>query len=306
MISELSYVGFNSPNYQEWEHFGAEILGAEPVEGAADGGVRLRIDDVNFRLAIHPGERDELAYVGWGAQSEQGFLEYVARLREEGLDVADGDGELAAERQVAAIVSFVDPFGIRHEVSWGKRSSPTTFHSPRGVRAFVTGEQGLGHVVFVVPDLTAGHEFYTNVMGFKYSDEIVSPAATFRFYHVNGRHHSLAIVGVAGKVGCNHIMLEVADFDDVGKAIDACSKGNVDILLSLGKHTNDKMVSFYIATPSSIQIEYGFGGFVVDDETWVARTYSTPTIWGHAKSERFLNNPPGIVLPIESVVAGAS
>ncbi len=305
MINELSYIGFRSPKYREWEEFGTEILGAELVPAGADGAVRLRFDEVNYRLAIHPGERDELAYAGWGAQSEQGFFEYVTRLGEAGVDVEVGDSELAAERQVAALAWFIDPFGIRQEVSWGKRSSPSTFHSPRGVGAFVTGDQGLGHVVFVVSDLAQGHEFYTKVMGFKYSDEIISPTATFRFYHVNGRHHSLALVGVAGKVGCNHIMLEVANFDDVGKAIDACRTRGVDILLSLGKHSNDKMVSFYIATPSSIQIEYGFGGFVIDDETWVARTYSSPTIWGHARSERFLTNPPGIVQPIE-VTAGVS
>ena len=305
MINELSYVGFRSPKYREWDEFAKKILGAEVVEGASDGAVRLRIDEVDYRMAIHPGERDELAYVGWGAQNEQGFHEYVSRLRHAGLDIVDGGDELKAERQVAALVWFVDPFGIRQEVSWGKRSMPTTFSSPRGVKAFVTGEQGLGHVVLVVPDLEQGHQFYTSVMGFKYSDEIVSPTATFRFYHVNGRHHSLAIVGVPGMVGCNHIMLEVEDFDDLGKAIDACRKNKVDILLSLGKHTNDKMISFYVATPSSIQIEYGFGGFVVDDETWVARTYATPTIWGHQKSERFVNNPPGIARAIEPVAVGA-
>jgi 3,4-dihydroxy-9,10-secoandrosta-1,3,5(10)-triene-9,17-dione 4,5-dioxygenase len=59
------------------------------------------------------------------------------------------------------------------------------------------------------------------------------------------------------------------------------------------------MVSFYIATPSSIQIEYGYGGYVVNDQTWTARTYSSPTIWGHARSERAINNPPGIVWPVE-------
>ena len=304
MINELSYVGFKSPSYKDWEDFGTRVLGAELVDGASDGAVRLRIDDVNYRLAIHPGERDELAYAGWGSRTEADFYDYVARLRAAGVVVNDGDEELRAERQVAAIAWFIDPFGIRQEISWGKGAMPTTFRSPRNIASFVTGEQGLGHVVFVVPDLQAGHEFYTEVMGFKYSDEIVSPTATFRFYHVNGRHHSLAIVGVPGKVGCNHIMLEVADFDDVGKAIDACRANDVDILLSLGKHTNDKMVSFYIATPSSIQIEYGYGGFVVDDDTWVARTYATPTIWGHSRSERFLNNPPGIVLPVESVRAG--
>jgi len=305
VINELSYVGFRSPNYLEWEAFGQDIIGAELVAPGSDGAVRLRFDEVNYRLAIHPGIRDELAYAGWGANTEEELVSYVARLRAAGVDVIEGDSELRAERQVAAIAWFVYPFGLRQELSWGKYATPTTFRSPRGVRAFVTGDQGLGHVVFVVPDLQEAHEFYTKVMGFKYSDEIASPTATFRFYHVNGRHHSLAIVAVPGMVGCNHVMLEVADFDDLGKAIDLCVKNGVDILRSLGRHTNDKMLSFYVATPSSIQIEYGYGGFVVDDETWVARTYESPTVWGHARSARAVSNPPGIVVPVESLKVGA-
>ena len=38
--------------------------------------------------------------------------------------------------------------------------------------------------------------------------------------------------------------------------------------MSLGRHTNDLMTSFYVRTPSGFEIEYGTGGIVVDDDTW--------------------------------------
>ena len=34
--------------------------------------------------------------------------------------------------------------------------------------------------------------------------------------------------------------------------------------VSLGRHTNDEMISFYLRTPSGFDIEYGFGGKTVD------------------------------------------
>jgi 3,4-dihydroxy-9,10-secoandrosta-1,3,5(10)-triene-9,17-dione 4,5-dioxygenase len=303
VISEFCYVGFRSPRYQEWESFGPNVLGAELVSGAIDGAVRLRIDEVEYRIAIHPGDRDELAYAGWAAQNEGELRAYVANLRKKGVNVVHGDDELRRERQVPEIYWFVDPFQVRHELTWGKRSMPGLFNSPRGVKSFVTGDQGLGHVVLVVSDLEEAHRFYTDVMGFKYSDEIATSQVKFRFYHINGRHHSLAIVGVPGMVGCNHIMLECSEFDDVGRAQDYCRKNDVDVTLSLGRHTNDRMVSFYVRSPSSFHIEYGYGGFVIDEETWVARTYPTPTLWGHARSGSFLENPPGIMHPIQVALA---
>ena len=38
--------------------------------------------------------------------------------------------------------------------------------------------------------------------------------------------------------------------------------------MTLGRHTNDLMTSFYVRTPSGFEIEYGTGGLVVDDDTW--------------------------------------
>jgi 3,4-dihydroxy-9,10-secoandrosta-1,3,5(10)-triene-9,17-dione 4,5-dioxygenase len=50
---------------------------------------------------------------------------------------------------------------------------------------------------------------------------------------------------------------------------------------TLGKHTNDKMISFYVETPSRTQIEYGTGGILIDDDTWIPTQYPSPHYWGH-------------------------
>ena len=65
MIKNLAYIGFRSPNAEEWRSFGPEVLGAELAPDGPDGAVRLRVDDAAHRIVIHPGERNELAYLGW-------------------------------------------------------------------------------------------------------------------------------------------------------------------------------------------------------------------------------------------------
>jgi 3,4-dihydroxy-9,10-secoandrosta-1,3,5(10)-triene-9,17-dione 4,5-dioxygenase len=42
------------------------------------------------------------------------------------------------------------------------------------------------------------------------------------------------------------------------------------------------MVSFYVKTPGGFDIEYGTGGRLVDDATWVCRETTAISLWGHS------------------------
>lgn len=45
--------------------------------------------------------------------------------------------------------------------------------------------------------------------------------------------------------------------------------------------SNDRMVSFYMETPSGFDVEYGYGGVEIDDAIWQPTTYRSTSIWGH-------------------------
>lgn len=295
MIETLAYFGLESPKYEEWEEFGTTILGVQPTDRDAGGIVRLRVDDAAWRLAIHPGEQDRIAYIGWALKNEHAVHAYVERLRSYGVEVFEGGVELYRDREVAGLWWFMDPYGNRHEIVWGQKHYPGTFQPSRPHSGFVTGDQGLGHAVLVVPEKEAANDFYCRVMGFQLSDAVITEEIDIRFYHINARHHSLAVVYVPGKVGLNHLMLETKSLDDVGTAIDLCQQHKVPITLSLGRHVNDHMTSFYVATPSGFQIEYGWGGATVDTQNWLPSSYVKPSIWGHQKTEHYARVPQGIM-----------
>ena len=155
MIEALNYIGFTSPNHKEWEVFGPEVLGVQLTDPAPDGGVRMRIDDAAHRLTIHPGDADDVAYLGWGVAGPAALSEAIARLEAEGVEVHTALAELAAERGVTALAWFTDLFGFRHELTWGQVTLPSTFRPGRPVSGFLTGDQGIGHAVLVIPDLEA-------------------------------------------------------------------------------------------------------------------------------------------------------
>lgn len=303
MIRELAYIGIASPRHEEWLTYGTEVLGCGLAPRGEDGAVRLRVDDAVHRITIRPGDRDELLYTGWAFTNEVELATYLDRLRLAGVDVTPGTAEECRDRGVAEMAWVRDPWGTRHELVSGQHRRPGTFWPGRPLSGFVADDFGLGHVVLIAPDLAEADAFYGGVLGFTLSDRVDEEFMKVRFYHCNGRHHSLAVAQVPGKVGLNHLMLEVSSLDDVGTGLDLAKQAGVPVLRGLGRHTNDLMTSFYMLTPSSFQIEYGFGGIVVDDLTWVASTNDRPSLWGHEPTEAGRAAAPGILHDLEPVTA---
>src|SRR5271166_3506040 len=210
VIDSLAYIGFTSPNAQAWTTFGPEILGLHLAAPRPDGAVLLRNDDAAWRIAIHPGDTDDLAYLGWAVSGPEAVAAVTDRLSAAGIDVHQDDGTLAAQRMVSSLAWFTDPFGFRHELVHGLATEPGSFSAGRPGVSFVTGDEGLGHAVLIVPDWDAATQFFVDVLGFRVSDDIEA-GIKVRFLHCNPRHHSLAFSAVPGMAGFHHLMLEVTD-----------------------------------------------------------------------------------------------
>ena len=120
----------------------------------------------------------------------------------------------------------------------------------------------MGHVVLNVEDVEPLVPFYRDVLGFHVSDFGLKPYGLY-FFHVNGRHHSFAMVG-SGRKALHHFMVELGSLDDVGQGYDLAQLEDGRVVYTLGRHTNDHMTSFYVNTPSGFFIEYGWGGRIID------------------------------------------
>jgi len=159
----------------------------------------------------------------------------------------------------------------------------------------VTGAGGLGHAVLILPDMDEALRFYSEALGFRLSDRVRSGPMNLAFLHCNPRHHSLAFAAVPGVAGMHHLMLEVASLDDVHAGLAICKARGLTLAMDLGQHPNDEMTSFYVRSPSGFEIEYGFGGRLVDDASWVVADYDVPSTWGHTPPPTPL--APGILRP---------
>jgi len=241
--------------------------------------VLLRADDRPYRLWVNSSTTNGLQSVGWELPSGEALELAERKLKGFGLEV-NRNSDLAAKRRVRELITFTAPDGTHHELTWCPDMDHLPFVSPVGVSGFVTGALGLGHVVLPVDAFDESYAFYTDVMGFRLSDLMTIDGTRVAFLRCNARHHSLAL-GEGQGPGLAHFMIEVGTIDDVGYGMDRAQDLGSLVRESLGRHTNDQMLSFYARTPSGFSVEYGSGGRIVDDSTWTPTSTCRGSYWGH-------------------------
>jgi 3,4-dihydroxy-9,10-secoandrosta-1,3,5(10)-triene-9,17-dione 4,5-dioxygenase len=291
LIRSLGYLRVEATDLTAWREFGTKVLGMVEGRGPDPSAVYLRMDDLPARIVVVPGEKDRLAASGWELADPPALARLAATLEEAGVAAKPASADELADRRVAAMISADDPSGNRLEFFCGAALDTRPALSPYGTR-FVTGDQGMGHVVLPAYDDDAALHFYGEVLGFRLRDSMrlvpehigLPPSDRplwMRFLGCGPRHHSVALAPIPAPSGCIHLMMETATIDDVGLAMDRCGKHKAPLVSTLGRHANDQMVSFYVRTPSGFDIEYGTGGATVDDDTWVARQTTAHSVWGH-------------------------
>ncbi|MEV5646796.1 VOC family protein [Nocardia sp. NPDC052254] len=282
-IKQLGYLGLNAREPEAFAAYGTDILGMQRVTGE-DGAIHFRIDDRHHRVTVEQSDRDGGAYYGWELDGADALADALNQLSDNDILPVEATARELEIRRVAGMAHFVDPAGNRVELYHGATDGEGAFTSARDVEQFVTGDLGLGHVVLASPDVAALQRFYTEVLGFKVSDTMREPF-TASFMHTNPRHHSIAFVdgpffGIHEPF-LHHFMLEVPDMDQVGRTYDLVLDRDVPVAMSLGRHTNDKVFSFYAQSPVGVHTEFGFGGVLIDDETWEVTEIPGPDLWGH-------------------------
>jgi 3,4-dihydroxy-9,10-secoandrosta-1,3,5(10)-triene-9,17-dione 4,5-dioxygenase len=295
-VKSLGYVVIEAHDLDAWRAFAGNVLGVMPAAIGRDDVALFRLDDRPFRLWIEKGQRDAFIAPGWEFASQEDFDAVLERLRAAGRPVEIAGEMEARARAVYALARSSDPAGNAMELFYGRFVDYAPFASPVGVSRFVTGENGdmgLGHVVLTAPNFEETHAFYKEVLGFADTDlgrfylgggGPDDLGVGFAFLHCNGRHHSLALGQLPeSPSGAVHMMLEVGELADVGRAYDKVlrSKGAIPLSATLGQHVNDKMTSFYMQCPGGFDIEYGWNGLVIDPDTWVPTTSMTVSAWGH-------------------------
>lgn len=272
----LGYVGLHAQEPDRWAAFAASLFAAACHSGP-DGAVCVRLDEALARLHILPGRDGALAFVGWQCADGHVLAGIVQGLRNAGHAVAEADEQLCRSRGVGTLYQLCDPSGHAVELFCDPVVHADGWRDGRPAAR-------LGHVVLGVPDLGAAQGFYEGGLGLRLSDRIAfmrgdRPLDLAFLRAADGRHHSLALACVAS--GVNHVMIEVENADALGLCLDRCRAGGIAIRREIGRHSNDRMLSFYARSPNGVDIEIGCEGIHVDEASWTVVQYRSTSLWGH-------------------------
>ena len=173
---------------------------------------------------------------------------------------------------------LADPLGNRLEIFHGAETATDAFKPGRSISGFRTGPLGMGHAVLHVKDINDAVPFYRDVLGFKLSDYMLRPFNAY-FFHANPRHHSIAFIET-GRNATHHLMVELFSLDDVGRCYDLALGEQDRIGVTLGRTSTTRVTSFYSNSPSGFMVEYGWGGRVIEVDTWQTEEVTFgPSMW---------------------------
>ena len=278
-LQTLGYIGLRTKNLDDWAAYASQFLGMQMVDKSR-GTATFRMDDRKQRLVVQEDTLDVPGFYGWEVADAATLQDLGARLEKAGVQVARGSRALADERRVKDLIVLADPLGNRLEIFHGAETATDAFKPGRSISGFRTGPLGMGHAVLHVKDINDAVPFYRDVLGFKLSDYMLRPFNAY-FFHANPRHHSIAFIET-GRNATHHLMVELFSLDDVGQCYDLALGEQDRIGVTLGRHINDEVTSFYSNSPSGFMVEYGWGGRVIEVDSWQTEEVTFgPSMWGH-------------------------
>jgi 3,4-dihydroxy-9,10-secoandrosta-1,3,5(10)-triene-9,17-dione 4,5-dioxygenase len=299
-LKSLGYITISTADIDRWRQFAFGVLGFAEGKGPDPSALYLRMDERAARIIVVPGETDRVINVGWEVRDRAALQRVKTALDGAGAPFKQLSADEVDAGRVEEAITLEDPAGTTLEVFHGAVLDHSPVITPFGAK-FVTGSQGLGHVVVPAADPNALFEFYTDVLGFRSRGAFRIPLPPefgpirVRFLGINERHHSLAICPAMHQrdPGVVHVMVEVDTLDAVGQALDRVNAEGIQVSSTLGRHTNDKMVSFYVRAPGGWDIEFGTEGMRVDETHYTAEEITADSYWGHQWS----GEPPAAMQP---------
>ena len=308
-IRALGYLTIDTTDLERWRTLAFDVLDLGEGALSTDDSLYLRIDERSYRLVIRRGETDKLTAMGWEVRDELALDRVRAALREHGVEYRDLTHEEARARDVDELIALEDPTGQPLEIFHGAGLDHSAV-STKYRTEFVSDELGLGHIVVPSTDHAATIAFYRDVLGFHtrgafpFPPSPGMPPLRIQFMGVNPRHHSFAVMPAPQMgPGIVHIMLEVAEMDQVAQAMERTTEHGFTISSTLGRHTNDKMVSYYLRAPGGWDIEYGYDGLTVEEGQYLPQLIASDSYWGHDWSG---SEPLACTLPPEAPEAEAA
>ena len=143
----------------------------------------------------------------------------------------------------------------------------------------------LGHIASYVEDLAGAQSFYTDVLGFRWSDTI---GDFFTFLRCNADHHAINLMRSVKKHGLFHVAFEMRDIVHLKDALDHLASRNIRLQWGPGRHGVGHNIFTYHYDPDGNLVELFTEIDIIHDEAtgqfqprpWHEHWPQVPQVWG--------------------------
>jgi catechol-2,3-dioxygenase len=272
-VTRPGFYEVRTPDPERLVHYYEDALGLVVTERSGSA-TYLTTGVEHHCVIVQQGERDGRATVGFEVA---GPLTDVQRdLKKMGVDA-----ELRSDPQpeIRAALTLPEPETATPIYLYqGQRASgvPTAL----GIRP-----TKLGHIASYVEDLEGAQSFYTDVLGFRWSDTI---GDFFTFLRCNADHHAINLMRSVKKHGLFHVAFEMRDIVHLKDALDHLASREIRLQWGPGRHGAGHNIFTYHHDPDGNLVELFTEIDVIYDEAtgqfeprpWHEHWPQVPQVWG--------------------------
>jgi catechol-2,3-dioxygenase len=222
-VLKLGFLGLNVVKHDEMRHHYGRILGLAPTADTGTGEAYFACGNEHHAVALFRADQPGHRHIGLELDEDQSLDDVLKALTATGIRVSiQSDRFHGLDR----VIELHDPDGYTVYLYRRMAQARTPF-----------GEVGiaprkLGHVAMHASDAKVSTDFFTNHLGFRWSDWM---ADFFVFLRCNADHHTLNFM-TSPRRGMFHAAFEVADFSQIGRACDILGTHNIPLIWGPGRH----------------------------------------------------------------------
>ena len=240
---QLGYVALGTPNIERTRQHYLQNLGMTEVAQGDDGSSYLSLGYYHHDLVLRPSAKKEVLYVGFQLKPHITIAEFARDVREAGLAATVKTG---SEPGIAELVEVEAPGGLVIQF-YDAIEAPVPGFKQTGAMPL-----RLGHVALINPEGDKAVAFFTDFLGFVFTDDIAGIA---NFLTCNREHHVVNLVK-APESRVHHIAFELRDSSCHVIASDALRAAGVNMLWGPSRHTAGHNVASYHHDPDKVMVEF--------------------------------------------------
>lgn len=222
-VLKLGFLGLSVVKIDEMKHHYGRVLGLSPTADTGAGEAYFACGNEHHAVAFFRADRPGHRHIGLELDREQSLDDAHRTLTAGGIR-----STLQSDRfhGVDRVIEFHDPDGytvyLYHAMTQSKKPFGDVGIAPRK----------LGHVAMHAADAKASTKFFTEHLGFRWSDWM---SDFFVFLRCNTDHHTLNFM-TSPRRGMFHVAFEVADFSQIGRTCDILGTNNIPLIWGPGRH----------------------------------------------------------------------